>query len=149
RLRQANAVNSHRCIGHRVAHEGDKARVLCSRPKGAARVKAQCLMDRWRQIADIDLTGLGQVALADRARERLRCVPDLQRKVDAVCDVVLLLCRRWARPVLQRGDGLGAGHTFNTYEPIDAVAALATAEAMPMVRINLAARLRVVVEWAR
>src|SRR6516164_4440804 len=106
-------------------------------------MEAQRLVDRRRQLADVDSAGLGQVALSDTAGERLRLVPYLQCEGDAGLDVMALRRRGRAGPILQRRDRLGLGHAFDAHEPVDAVAVLAAGMAVEMIGVDAAARLPV------
>src|SRR5215467_11512912 len=100
-----------------------------SRPEDAVRVEAQRVVDRRRQLADLDATGLGQIAFANGAVERPCCAPDAEHEVELlVGGLFQLRCYR-TRPVLQCGDGFVPSHTLDTGEPIDAIAALAAAVA--------------------
>ena len=134
--------------GHRVAHQSNNARIVRARAEDAAWMKTERVLDRARQFADVDATGLGQVGLPDSAGERLRGEPDVLRQGTARRNVLFLI--DWCRtgPVLQRGDRLGLGHALDPHQPVHAAAVFAAAEAMPMVRVDLAARPGIVMERA-
>src|SRR5262245_27039756 len=139
-------MNSNRNIGHRIAHQGEDAGTAGTRTKGALRMEAQHVVDRRRQLANIDAAGVGEVALAYAAGERRSCVPNFQCEGDARGDVLLLRARSWTGPSLQCSDGLGAGHVLDSHEPIDAITVGAAGVAMEMIRIDAAGRVRVVVK---
>ena len=61
--------------------------------------------------------------------------------------VVRAGCRRF--PVLDRGERFRAAHAFDPDQPVDPVAVLVAAEAVPVIRVNLQRRRRVFVERAR
>src|SRR5262249_25140957 len=132
-LRQPVAVNPHRRVVHRAAHQGDNAGGAGAGAEDAIWMKAQRFGDRRRRLADVDLARLSQITFADAAGERLRRVPDAEHEFELLRGALFELHRCRAGPVLQRGNGLGLGHAFDPREPTETVAMRAAAEAMIMV----------------
>src|SRR6516225_8266040 len=103
-----------------------------TRPEHATGMEAESVMDRGRQLADVDPAGFDQIALANGAGDRLRGEPDFLRERGARGVVLLLFGRHRAGPVLQGGDRFGPGHALGPHEPVHTTAVLTAAETMPM-----------------
>jgi len=131
-------MNSGHCVGERVLHQRDDARVPLASAEDTIRVKAQHTLDRGRQFAHVDTAGFGEITLADGASERLRRVPDVAEEVALFVLALLLLLRRRGVPGVERVQSFGTGHVFDPHEPIDPVTMRAAGVAVIVIGIDAA-----------
>src|SRR5262249_20488151 len=142
--RQADAVDPDRRIGYRIAHQGYDAGVTRTRAENAAGVKAQCVVDRGRQLGRVDAARLRQIAFADGAVQRQCCTPDAEHEFEPLIGALLQLCCNRAAPLVQRIHGSRLGHAFDFHEPIEAVAVRAATVTVVMIGIDAARRVWII-----
>ena len=73
---ESDALDSHRFVGERIAHQRDQARQVGAWTEHAVGMEAQAAVDVLRQLGDVDAAGLVEIALGHRTEQRLRRGPD-------------------------------------------------------------------------
>ena len=120
-----------------IGHQRDQARMLDALAVGALVVEAQAVGDLGGEPVDRDLAGLGEVALGQRAGDRLAAVP--QRQGALAVGRLLVVDRSdpaLAVPLEDQLDRLGPGHALGLGQPVDASAVSATAVAVEMIGVE-------------